>query len=326
MTALATAASRDVALQLHALLRELDPQRFRAEAETAVRAKLAELEVAVARLLEEAPSREELPARLREAVADLRSQLADGMPDQLPSADALRAEFEALRDRLQPSYEELAARLKDARIHVPSLRPMNYRRNLMHSGFGALAVFLVAAVPQSWLLPIAGAWTVLAWTLETTRRIWPPWNEWLMEHIFGAVAHPHEWNKINSATWYASALTLLALVDSLPAIVVAVAVLGFADPAAAIVGRRWGRVRLMHGRSLEGTTTFAVVGTVAASVGLLAIGFDASAGVLLAVAASGAVAGALGELFSLRIDDNFNVPLASAAGTAAALLALGLPL
>ncbi len=326
MTALGTAAIRDVALQLHALLRELDPKRFRAEAETAVRAKLAELEAAATRLLEEAPTREEAPARVLEAVDRLRAQLADGMPDQLPSADALRAEFEALRDRLQPTYEELAARLKDARVHVPSLRPMNYRRNLMHAGFGALAVFLVAAVPQTWLLPIAAGWTLLAWSLESTRRIWPGWNEWLMEHVFGKVAHPHEWSKINSATWYASALTLLALVDSLPAIVVAVAVLGFADPAAAIVGRRWGRVRLMHGRSLEGTTTFALVGTVAAAIGLLAVGFEASLGAFVAVAVAGAVAGALGELFSLRIDDNFSVPLASAAGTVVALSALGLPL
>lgn len=326
MTAMAIAASRDVALQLHALLRELDPKRFRAEAEVAVRSKLADLELAVARLLEEAPSREEMPARVLEAVAQLRAQLDAGMPDQLPSAEEMRAEFEALRDRLQPTYEELAERLKDARVHVPSLRPMNYRRNVLHAGFGFFAVFLVAAVPQAWLLPVAAGWTLLGWTLETTRRVWPSWNAWLMEHVFGAVAHPHEWTKVNSATWYASALTLLAMVDSLPMIAVAVAVLGFGDPAAAIVGRRWGRVRLLHGRSLEGSLTFAAVGTVAALIALWAIDFTASTGVLVAMAAGGAVAGALGELFSLRVDDNFSVPLAAAAGTALAMLASGLPL
>ena len=326
MTVMATAASRDVALQLHSLLRELDPKRFQADAEAAVRAHLADLDAAVSRLLEEAPSREQLPARLREAVSNLRSQLHEGIPERVPSADELRAEYAALRDRLQPAYEELAERLKDARIHVPSLRPMNYRRNLMHAGFGAFAVVLVVSTPQSWLFPIAAGWALLAWTLETTRRVWPAWNDWLMVRVFAGVAHPHERTKVNSATWYASAMTLLALMDSLPAIVVALAVLGFGDPAAAIVGRRWGRVRLMHGRSLEGTVTFAVVGTIAAWTALYAVGFGGSTAAAVAVAGAGATAGALGELFSLRVDDNFSVPLSAAGGALAAMFLLGLPL
>ena len=327
MTALANVASRDVALQLHALLRDLDPKRFRVSAEATVRERFAALEATVSRLVEEAPSWDEFPKRLLEALSRLRAQLAAGLPEPtLPTADALRAEYAALRDRLQPAYEELAERLRDARIHVPSLRPTNYRRNLVHVGFGIFAVGLVVGMPQAWLLPIAAAWTGLAWTLEVTRRRWPGWNEWLMMNLFGGVAHPHERSQVNSATWYATAMTLLALVDSLPTIVVALAVLGFGDPAAAIVGRRWGKIRLVHGRSLEGSMTFAAVGTAAAAISLLILGLDAPFVSLLAVAAGGALAGAIGELFSLRVDDNFSVPLSAAAGAAAVMLAFGLPL
>jgi dolichol kinase len=326
MTVVATLASRDVALQLHDLLRDLDPKRFRMEAAAAVRARFADLAAAVARLLEDAPTRDEVPARLREALNRLRALLADGMSEAtLPSADEVRAEFEALRDRLQPSYEELAARLRDARIHVPSLRPMNYQRNLVHIGFGVFAVSLVVVTPQSWLLPIAAGWTLLAWTLETTRRAWPRWNDWLMETVFKAISHPHERNHVNSATWYASALTILAAAASLPTIVVGLAVLGFGDPMAAIVGRRWGRIRLLHGRSLEGSAAFLVVGTLAATIGLAAIGFEAGPATLFAVALGGAAAGTIGELLSLRVDDNFSVPLASAGGAAAVMYLLGLP-
>ena len=156
MTAVATLASRDIALQLHALLRDLDPQRFRLDAEASIRARFRELEAAVARLLDDARAADEVPARLRDALRRLGALLSAGIPEaSLPSGDAVRAEYHALRDRLQPSYEELAAWLKDARIHVPSLRPTNYQRNLVHVGFGVFAVFLVAATPQSWLVPIA---------------------------------------------------------------------------------------------------------------------------------------------------------------------------
>ena len=96
----------------------------------------------------------------------------------------------------------------------------------------------------------------------------------------------------------------------------AIAVLGLADPAAAVIGRRFGKHRLIHGRSLEGTITFVIVGFVAAfSVGLLHLAPPAAA-----VGALGAsLLGALAELTSRRIDDNLSIPLASAAGAWALL-------
>jgi dolichol kinase len=102
-----------------------------------------------------------------------------------------------------------------------------------------------------------------------------------------------------------------------------VAVLGFADPTAAIVGRRFGRVKLVNGRTLEGTITFFVVG-VAAALGVVAwLPAPPPVAVALALAAAAGVAGALAELFSRRIDDNFSIPIVSAAATAAVLLASG---
>src|SRR5581483_4565863 len=113
----------------------------------------------------------------------------------------------------------------------------------------------------------AGAFALLAWTLETTRAFMPRWNAVLMR-LLGAIAHPHERSRVNSSTWYATVLVVIATVCSRPACAVGVAVLAFADPAAGYAGRRWGRTRIRHGRSLEGTLTFVAVGTIAASLAL----------------------------------------------------------
>jgi len=145
----------------------------------------------------------------------------------------------------------------------------------------------------------------------------------LLFSVFGPLAHPHEHHRVNSATWYATALLLLALTQSKFLCTVGVAVLGFGDPAAAVLGRRFGRVQLIHGRTLEGTLSFVAASTAAAFTAL-ALGYPYSPGQALLLALAGSAAGALAELVSLRVDDNFTVPLSAACGAWGAALALSL--
>jgi dolichol kinase len=94
-----------------------------------------------------------------------------------------------------------------------------------------------------------------------------------------------------------------------------------ADPAAGIVGRRLGRIRLRARRSLEGTLAFLAAGTLAALASLTvfhAIPWPER----LMVALVGAAAGALAELFTTRLDDNLTIPLTVAGAAAATELAL----
>jgi len=141
-------------------------------------------------------------------------------------------------------------------------------------------------------------------------------NDALMR-LFGPVAHPHEHYRVNSATWFATALLLLAAFFSPVAATLGVVVLAFGDPSAALIGRRFGRTRLRTGRSLEGTLAFVVAGLVP---GFLALLLTQPIGIALALslAAVGAVAGALTELFSSRVDDNFTIPVAVACAVTAA--------
>ena len=202
-------------------------------------------------------------------------------------------------------------------------RPTNYARNVFHVSCGVVAFTSINVVPgRSWLIAISATFAGWAWSMEILRRKSKTLNDRLMR-AFGPIAHPHEWYRVNSATWYATALLMLAVGAPLAASAVAVIVLALGDPAAAIIGRRFGRVRLLANRSLEGTLAFVVVGTAAALGALSVMGVVPSFGARVLVAASAAVAGALAELFSGKLDDNFTIPVAVASAAGVALLAAG---
>lgn len=169
---------------------------------------------------------------------------------------------------------------------------------------------------------VAATFAGTFWTLEGVRRIYPRANDRIMA-FFAPIARPIERVRVNSGTWYMTALVLLASTGSTIVAAVGVAVLGFADPTAAIVGRRFGRVKLVNGRTLEGTITFAVVGA-AAALGVIAwVDAPPPLPIAFLIAAAAGTAGALAELFSRRIDDNFAIPLVSASAAVAVLWSTG---
>jgi dolichol kinase len=149
--------------------------------------------------------------------------------------------------------------------------------------------------------------------MEISRRFSVRINDFLLG-ILGVFAHPHEAYRVNSATWYTTALLIMALVFTPLQGVVGLAVLGLGDPVAALVGRRFGRVQLVNSRTLEGTLAFFVFGTGAALAALAnfhpEIGFTAA----LFIAGVGSAAGALAELFTRRVDDNLAIPLGASLG------------
>ena len=285
---------RDLALQLHKLLSEIDPARWRDEMAAALKPKLHELQ-----------------ARLEQRTQ--HAALADTLKTELPALDT-RHQWLAFKKRLQPAYIELARRLEAQKIHVPSIRPTNYARNVFHITTAVIAVLLIEWLDTpAIVLGVTAAWAVAAWTAEISRRYSTRVNGWMMK-LFAHVAHPHEAARVNSATWYATALVLLALTQSTLLCVAGIAVLGVGDPLAALVGRRFGRIKLLHGRSLEGTLAFVVSATLGTFAAFIGFHSSLGLGAALALAFGAALAGAIAELISLRVDDNFSIPLSAAAG------------
>lgn len=315
--------AQPLAMDLYALLREMDPGRLRQETAAATAARLQRFQAALdealtaleARLTSSSPD-DDL-ASLRERLADIRGAMGDQFDR---SAAASRDQMMALRTALLPRYEALRGVLKAEAVHVPALRPTNYRRSLLHVCSGFVAFTVIALLPTTgWLVGISGSFFVYAWAMEFLRRRSPAFNARIMS-FYGPVAHPHEWHRVNSATWYCTALLILALTGSPLVCSIAVLVLGVSDPAAAFIGRRWGRTRLVNGRSLEGTVTFALTGFAVAAPLCAVVYSGVPLGAVLALCAVAGVVGALAELFSRNVDDNLTIPVA--AGLAAWLLGL----
>lgn len=308
MTTSLAEASSPILVELHGALSELD-RRMRERRESDLGARIDAVRSRLSELTEGGDS----------SLADRLAALVDAMSE--PPEEPRRAAWLAYRARVQPHYEAVVSDLRAERVDVPSLRPTNYARNALHVTSSASGIVLIEFVPDA-RIPIAVAlsFAIVGWALEIGRRKSDAINAFCMK-LFGATAHPHEAHRINSATWYASALALIALVQNVPAAAVALLVLGLGDPAAAIIGRRYGRIKLVHGRTLEGTLAFVVVGATLSFAWLSIFHGTISPLRALLAAIAGAVAGAVAELTSKRLDDNLTIPLV-AFGVAALALAI----
>ena len=94
--------------------------------------------------------------------------------------------------------------------------------------------------------------------------------------------------------------------------------LGFGDPVASLVGKKWGTRKLVHEKSAAGTLAFFTICVIVGVVFLTLVRPDLGLLSAVAVAALVAAVGAITELVSQRWDDNFTIPLA--AGLAAMML------
>ena len=301
--------ARQLALELHAVLRDLDPTAWRDEMVEALRLRLDELNERIAELVERC-RRDSRCGALSERLTELTRLFEQHMPRGNLPATRIREEWVAFGDRLATRYAALVAGLRQHRLRLPETRRTNWKRCGVHVGAALLALTFVALTPAAAQIVAAGVFFVYAWSMEVARRRSKRLNDRLMA-FYGAIAHPHEHHRVNSATWYGTALFALSLLQTPLAAGLGLTVLGFADPAAASVGRRWGRVRFPNGRSLEGSLTFVAVGGLAAlAAALLVFGQPLAFAALLAGVAC--VAGALAELVSGRVDDNLLIPLIAA--------------
>lgn len=312
-------ATFEASSDLHSLLRQIDPSSFRAEKEAETRLELDRIIARVDELLAQSASTPTAPG-LGERLTRLSDAFERARKTETESA---RAWWANLLREVHPAYEALAAWLRrEESLPAKSLRPTNYARNLFHVGSALVALtVLIVAPSRIWVMAASGSLFVTFWTLEILRRTRPQMNEQLMA-LFGKVAHAHERYRVNSSTWYMTALILLASFAQPAVSAIAVMVLGCGDPAAAIVGRRFGKTKLRSGRSLEGTLAFAGVSFVVALA--VAIGMLPGTMTLKVVAAVVAAAtGAIVEVFSTRVDDNLTIPLSVGAAVSVAVAILG---
>jgi dolichol kinase len=309
MTTAFAPSSEQLAQELYAILRELDPSHCRDELEASMKARVQQLRESLHELVVHVEARSPAPAI--KAVCTRLTELKLLLDKDLMGLDP-SSRLDDFRTRVSPAYERLAASLRHLDIHVPSLRPTNYARNIYHvsNSLGAMVLLLFITEKQALILTVSVM--TLAWTLEIFRRIVPALNDFLM-WLLARFAHPHEAWRVNSATWFATAMFILACMWDLKVASAAIVVLGFGDPIAAIVGRRYGRVQLVNGRTIAGTLAFVGTATLVSWLWLMTA-WSTPVLAALGFALSASVPGAIAELFSRRIDDNLSIPVAAGLG------------
>jgi len=232
-------------------------------------------------------------------------------------AASRRARMKELSTQIALQYEDLRRAVQrfpkvSAGLTLRKLKPVNYGRNLFHVSNGVLAVAAAELLPASFCTWAMAGFITMVVALETLRRLVPALNDFLMDRIFHRIARPRERKEVNSASWYTLALTLTYFLLPLRAVEVGVLVLAFADPAASIVGKRWGRTKVYREKSWLGSAAFAVTAALV-SFGFVALMVPgASLAWRLGVAGVAAAVGTVVELFSEKLDDNFSVLVAVA--------------
>ena len=320
--------TRQLMLDLHKLLNDIEPSRWKDEREAQLRQRLADIHARFEETARDyAQSADHKLQLLRERFAEMSALMAQHMPSispaepaapvsAHPNLDEVRAAWMAFRASAEPAYEALVASLKSEDVVLPSLRPTNYTRNFFHIASAMLGLLFAELLPEATSLGfllatiIAVSVAIMGWSMELGRRMSERVNAFLM-WAFSLVSHPHEAHHVNSATWYVTSLALLSLTFNPLVCGVALAILGFSDPAAAVIGKRYGKHRFDNGRSVEGTLTFVLVGTLVATATMAIFHGDVALWRALVIAFVASTAGGLTELFSTRLDDNLGIPVSA---------------
>lgn len=175
-------------------------------------------------------------------------------------------------------------------------------RRAFHATNGVLLAMALTWWPfargTAWIV----AWAVAAMLLvgDLVRLRVPQANE-LFFRLFQRLASPREAEGLASSTWYAVGIAV-AVTFTPPVVAVSgILVLALSDPAASYFGRRWG-TRPFLGGSVEGSVLFFMV-----TLAVLAPrhGWTIALAVALPVT--------ILERRSWPLDDNFTVPVATAA-------------
>ncbi len=165
-------------------------------------------------------------------------------------------------------------------------------------------------IPVLVILALFVGWMIF---LESWRFRNPKVNRWLFDHFKGFTKEK-ERERLSTTTLFLIAAFLTIAIFDRGVAIPALLFLTVGDPVAEIVGVNYGRLKILRGKTLEGTLAGAAACLLAGSPLLLidSLGLD------LPVLTVGAAAAALTELLPFPIDDNFTIPLGSALAMIAA--------
>lgn len=187
-------------------------------------------------------------------------------------------------------------------------------RKTVHVFLSLNAAVAVWWLPHTAAASLLAAATMVALVIELARRASGRFARSFQRRL-GPLLRDRESGRLTGATTLAIGYTTAALLFPGTPALAGILVAGLADAAAAVVGKRFGRVRYPGGKSLEGSMTFLAI--VMAMAVLLLPGGHPLVILALALILTGL------EALTLPVDDNLYLPPATAAAVHLALLLPG---
>lgn len=174
------------------------------------------------------------------------------------------------------------------------------RKGIHLAGLILPVIYLFLDKPT--MLICIGMLTGLALAMELVKWLSPRFSEFFF-HIFASLLRTHERKgAITGATYYLISAFLCIVFFAKTVAIVCIFFMILGDLAAALVGKMWGRTKLLGKKSLEGSAACFLVCTLIALVHLNPV-----------IAIIGALVATIVELLPFPIDDNLTVPLISGA-------------
>lgn len=191
----------------------------------------------------------------------------------------------------------------DVMTYAASERP-NYEvpRKVFHM-FGAIIpiVYYVSGLSQEIILGLLLPAVIMIVGADLIRLVHAGFNKFFTTR-FGKLMRKGEERSLTTSTYFLLASMAVIYGFDKRIAVVSLLYLSFGDPIAALVGRKFGEIKLVDGKSLEGTLACFQTCLL---IGLLLLP-SPQAAVLAAVCA------ALAELVPLPVNDNLRIPVCSA--------------
>lgn len=148
--------------------------------------------------------------------------------------------------------------------------------------------------------------TCLFLILEISRFFFPQFNRQLFKTLGAVLKQEESRSRISGTTYFLFGSLLTVIFFTKPIAIAALFFLIFGDAASALVGVKWGRIKIGQ-KSVEGSLAFfSSCLFIAIILKYTYLGMD------LGVALWGALAATLTELMPLPVNDNLSIPLCSA--------------
>ena len=206
---------------------------------------------------------------------------------------------------------------------VATRKDLQLPRRFFHMGSGVTVAFIYNfLLTHQQAVSILGTIACVLYIMEQVRINYPEFSGHF-EKFSKYLLRAEEQLKESAGIPFVMGLLLTILSFPKPIAVVAILTLAIADPLSALIGIKYGRLRVVAHKSIEGSLAF--FAGCFTSTALVFLGYAPTSGTAFGLAFFVAFTVGVFEMVPIRLDDNLTIPLFTAAVTWLYCLVLEIP-